>query len=69
MTDHHITDRERRKRNVAAATFVYDASIEQFIKEAAAGKHPVTPELRMRIGDYQRAKAAHHAVSLLSPTF
>jgi L-fucose mutarotase/ribose pyranase (RbsD/FucU family) len=58
-----ITAREQRKRNAAAATFIHDASLERLIEEAAEGKHPVTPELRMRIGYYQRAKAAHCAVT------
>ncbi len=59
-----ITARERRKRNAAAATFVHDASIERLIEEATEGKiTTMPPEIRMRIGYYQRAKAAHCAVT------
>ncbi len=57
----HITARERRKRTSLAATFVDDASLERFIEEAAEGKHPVTPALRMRIGYYKIAKDAARA--------
>jgi hypothetical protein len=64
MTDHHIADRERRKRQAAADGFVVDASLERLIADAKTGTPPVlAPELRMRLGYYQRAKAAHYEIT------
>ncbi len=41
--------------------FAPDECIEQLITDVAEGKVTPTPELRMQIGYYQRAKAAHLA--------